>query len=90
MNCRMISNWRSCGNCQPGRYRLFPCLWCHKENNQLMVWYAWAQAMGGYGMPQGYEATEALNNVLAKIEALNFDEQISMFGQLLATWAIAT
>lgn len=51
-----------------------------KENNQLMVWYAWAQAMGDtvVGMPQGYEATEALNNVLSKIEALNFDEQISM------------
>jgi len=40
------------------------------------------------GMPQGYRLST--NNVLAKIEALNFDEQISMFGQLLATWAIAT
>src|SRR4028118_154319 len=51
-----------------------------KENNQLMVWYAWAQAMGDtvVDMPQGYEATVALNNVLSKIEALNFDEQISM------------
>jgi len=56
-----------------------------------MVWYAWAQAMGTSGWyAPGLQATEALNNVLAKIEALNFDEQISMFGQLLATWAIAT
>jgi hypothetical protein len=51
-----------------------------KENNQLMVWYAWAQAMGDtvVGMPQNYESTEAMNNLLSQIEGLDFDSQISI------------
>jgi len=51
-----------------------------KENNQLMVWFAWAQAMGDtvVGMPQGYEASAAINDVLTQIEGLEFEEQISM------------
>ncbi|PPS45338.1 orange carotenoid protein N-terminal domain-containing protein [Chroococcidiopsis sp. TS-821] len=52
-----------------------------KENNQLMVWYAWAQAMGDtvVGMPSDYQPTEAVNNLLSQIEALDFDDQISIF-----------
>jgi len=52
-----------------------------KENNQLMVWYAWAQAMGDtvVDMPQGYQATEAINNLLSQIEGLEFEDQISIF-----------
>ena len=60
--------------------------YCHaygalKENNQLMVWYAWAQAMGDtvVGMPQGYQATQAINDLLSQIEGLEFEEQMSMF-----------
>jgi hypothetical protein len=51
-----------------------------KENNQLMVWYAWAQAMGDtvVGMPPGYQATEAINNALSQIEGLSFDDQITV------------
>lgn len=51
-----------------------------KENNQLMVWFAWAQGMGDtvVGMPEGYEATAAINNVLSQIEGLDFEAQISM------------
>lgn len=51
-----------------------------KENNQLMVWFAWAQAMGDtvVGMPEGYQATQAINNVLSQTEGLEFEEQISM------------
>jgi len=51
-----------------------------KENNQLMVWYAWAQGMGDtvVDMPEGYEATEAINNVLSQIEGLDFEAQISV------------
>ena len=51
-----------------------------KENNQLMVWYAWAQAMGDtvVGMPDGYEATSAINNALSQLEGLDFDGQISV------------
>ncbi|MUL37407.1 orange carotenoid protein N-terminal domain-containing protein [Gloeocapsopsis dulcis] len=52
-----------------------------KENNQLMVWYAWAQAMGDsvVGMPNDYQPTEAMNNLLSQIEGLDFDDQISIF-----------
>jgi len=60
-----------------------------KENNQLMVWYAALQDTV-VGMPLGERLPKHLIMSLLKIEALNFDEQISMFGQLLATWAIAT
>jgi Orange carotenoid protein, N-terminal len=51
-----------------------------KENNQLYVWYEWAKAMGdvAIGMPADYEPTEAINDLLAKIEALDFDGQISI------------
>lgn len=52
-----------------------------KENNQLMVWYAWAQAMGDtvVGMPNDYQPTETINNLLSQIEGLDFDDQISIF-----------
>jgi len=52
-----------------------------KENNQLMVWYAWAQAMGDsvVGMPNDYQPTEAINSLLSQIEGLDFDDQISIF-----------
>lgn len=51
-----------------------------KENNQLMVWYAWAQGMGDtvVDMPKGYQATQAINDVLSQIEGLEFDDQISV------------
>ena len=46
-----------------------------------MVWYAWAQAMGNtvVDMPQNYQATEAINNLLSQIEGLEFEDQISIF-----------
>lgn len=52
-----------------------------KENNQLMVWYAWARGMGDtvVGMPQGYQATQAINDLVSQIEGLEFEEQMSMF-----------
>lgn len=51
-----------------------------KENNQLMVWFAWAQGMGDtvVGMPQSYKATQPINDALSQIEGLDFDEQISV------------
>lgn len=51
-----------------------------KENNQLMVWYAWAKGMGDtvVDMPESYEPTQAINNVLSQIEGLDFEAQISM------------
>ena len=57
-----------------------------KENNQLMVWYAWAQGMGNtvVGMPEGYQATQAINNLVSQIEGLEFDEQMSMFRTIVS------
>ncbi|MBR8837605.1 MAG: orange carotenoid protein [Stigonema ocellatum SAG 48.90 = DSM 106950] len=51
-----------------------------KENNQLLVWYAWAVAMGDQvvGMPDSYKATDAINNLLSQIEGLDFEEQMSV------------
>ncbi|MEB3339084.1 MAG: orange carotenoid protein N-terminal domain-containing protein [Leptolyngbyaceae bacterium] len=51
-----------------------------RENNQLMVWFAWAQAMGNtvVGMPPNYQASETIQNLLAQVESLSFENQISM------------
>jgi Orange carotenoid protein, N-terminal len=51
-----------------------------KENNQLMVWYAWAQAMGDtiVDIPQDYQVTEPISNALSQIEGLDFEAQISV------------
>ena len=57
-----------------------------KENNQLMVWYAWAQGMGNtvVGMPEDYQATPAINDLVSQIEGLDFDEQMSMFRTIVS------
>lgn len=51
-----------------------------KENNQLMVWYAWAQGMGDtiVDLPEDYETTDDVDDILAQIEELEFEEQISV------------
>jgi len=52
-----------------------------KENNQLLVWYAWAVAMGDkvVDLPGTYQPSKAINDLLSQIEGLDFDEQISVF-----------
>ncbi|GAX35504.1 orange carotenoid protein N-terminal domain-containing protein [Nodularia sp. NIES-3585] len=52
-----------------------------KENNQLLVWYAWAAAMGNQvvGMPNNYQGTDAIKNLLSQTEKLDFEGQISVF-----------
>ncbi|MFB2969447.1 orange carotenoid protein N-terminal domain-containing protein [Aerosakkonema sp. BLCC-F183] len=57
-----------------------------KENNQLMVWYAWAQAMGEtvVDLPQGYQPTKAIDDALSQIEKLEFEGQISVLRTLAA------
>ncbi|TVP64919.1 MAG: orange carotenoid protein [Nodularia sp. (in: Bacteria)] len=52
-----------------------------KENNQLLVWYAWAVAMGDtvVGMPDNYQRTDAIKNLLSQTEKLDFEGQISVF-----------
>ncbi|HEY9665413.1 MAG TPA: orange carotenoid protein N-terminal domain-containing protein [Coleofasciculaceae cyanobacterium] len=53
-------------------------------NNQLVVWYAWAKAMGDtvVDMPQDYQATQAINDTLSQIEGLDFEGQISMLREV--------
>ena len=57
------------------------------ENNQLVVWYAWAKAMGDtvVDLPQGYQPTQAINDVLPKIEDLDFEGQISLLREVAGT-----
>jgi hypothetical protein len=52
-----------------------------KENNQLLVWYAWAVAMGNQvvDLPASYQPSKAINDLVSQIEKLDFDEQISVF-----------
>ncbi|MGF2035428.1 MAG: orange carotenoid protein N-terminal domain-containing protein [Nostoc sp. CmiVER01] len=52
-----------------------------KENNQLLVWYAWAVAMGDkvVDLPASYQPTKAITDLVSQIEKLDFDEQISVF-----------
>ena len=54
------------------------------QNNQLVVWYAWAKGMGDtvVDIPSGYQATQAINNVLSQIEGLDFEGQISMLREI--------
>lgn len=57
-----------------------------KENNQLMVWYAWAQGMGDtvVDMPGDYNASNPINDLMGQIEDLDFEEQISVFRTIVS------
>lgn len=54
------------------------------SNNQLLVWFAWAQAMGDtvVDMPSDYQSTKEINNILQQIEKLEFQEQISVLREI--------
>jgi hypothetical protein len=51
-----------------------------KENNQLLVWYAWAVAMGDkvVDIPEDYETTDRIDNLLSQLEGLEFEGQMSV------------
>lgn len=53
-------------------------------NNQLVVWYAWAKGMGDtvVDIPQDYQRTNAINDALSQIEALDFEGQISLLREI--------
>ena len=57
-----------------------------KENNQLMVWYAWAQSMGNtvVDVPSDYQANNPVNDLMSQIEGLDFEGQISMFRTIVS------
>jgi hypothetical protein len=52
-----------------------------KENNQLLVWYIWAVAMGDtvVDFPDNYEINNAIDDLMSQIQALDFEEQMSVF-----------
>ncbi|ALF54609.1 orange carotenoid protein [Nostoc piscinale CENA21] len=52
-----------------------------KENNQLLVWYVWAVAMGDtvVDFPDNYEPGNAINDLLSQIQKLDFEAQMSVF-----------
>jgi Orange carotenoid protein, N-terminal len=52
-------------------------------NNQLLVWFIWATQMGKevVDIPKD-AATASMNSLIAQIENLTFDEQISMFREI--------
>jgi hypothetical protein len=56
------------------------------ENNQLLVWFGWAQAMGDtvVDLPSNYQADRQLSSVLSQIEKLEFQEQISVLREMAA------
>lgn len=73
---------RSIVNREPTEYsRAYGAL---SANNQLVVWYAWAQGMGDtvVDIPDNYQASEAINNILGQIEGKEFQDQISIFRQI--------
>jgi hypothetical protein len=53
-------------------------------NNQLVVWYAWAKAMGDtvVDIPNDYQATQPIKDALSQIEGLDFEGQISLLRQI--------
>ncbi|NJO80456.1 MAG: orange carotenoid protein [Cyanobacteria bacterium RM1_2_2] len=54
------------------------------SNNQLLVWYGWAQGMGDtvVDMPADYQSTQSVNPVLDQIKQLEFQEQISLLREI--------
>jgi hypothetical protein len=53
-------------------------------NNQLLVWYGWAQGMGKtvVDMPADYQPAQSLNSLLDQIKKLEFQEQISVLREI--------
>lgn len=61
-------------------------------NNQLLVWYIWAEGMGDtvVGFPDDYKATEDTNDVLSRIEDLEFESQISILREMATNMGYST
>lgn len=49
-------------------------------NNQLLVWYGWAEAMGDriVGMPSDYKAEGPVKAIMSDIKGMEFQSQISL------------
>jgi hypothetical protein len=75
---QQLAIMREIVNCEDTEYsRAYGSI---KENNQLLVWYIWAEAMGDQvvDMPNDYQASKAINNLLSEVEKLEFEEQMSI------------
>lgn len=69
-------------NCEDTEYsRAYGAL---KENNQLMVWFFWAEEMGDrvVDLPRNYQPTPAIEEMVVATEDLGFEEQISVLREL--------
>jgi hypothetical protein len=55
-------------------------------NNQLLVWYGWAKAMGKQivDMPSDYDAAGPLQDLLGELKAMEFEAQISFLREAAA------
>ncbi|QIZ70646.1 orange carotenoid protein N-terminal domain-containing protein [Oxynema aestuarii] len=55
-------------------------------NNQLLVWYAWAIAMGDtvVDLPENYSADGAVKDILKQVENAEFQDQISILREIAA------
>ncbi|MEQ8975654.1 MAG: orange carotenoid protein N-terminal domain-containing protein [Coleofasciculus sp. C1-SOL-03] len=79
---QQLTAMREIVNCQDTQVsRAYGAL---SENNQLLVWYAWAQGMGDtvVDMPLDYKAQSEVNSILSQIENLDFEGQISLLRQV--------
>ncbi|BAY91466.1 MULTISPECIES: orange carotenoid protein N-terminal domain-containing protein [unclassified Tolypothrix] len=75
---KQLAIMRQIVNCEDSDYsRAYGAL---KENNQLLVWYAWAVAMGDkvVDLPDNYETTDTMDNLLSQLEGLEFEQQMSV------------
>ncbi|NJL21298.1 MAG: Orange carotenoid protein [Leptolyngbyaceae cyanobacterium SM1_3_5] len=61
------------------------------DTTKLLVWYRLAQGMDGgeiIPMPPGYELSGELQQVLEKIKAIDFGEQITLFRNIVAPMGV--
>lgn len=56
-------------------------------NNQLMVWFAWAQSMGEsvVDLPGDYQPAQGVTGLLDQLKGLDFQEQISVLREIAAS-----
>lgn len=61
------------------------------SNNQLLVWYAWAQGMGDtvVDLPDDYEFPESMYELLAQMESIDFQGQISLLREVAASMGLS-
>lgn len=61
-------------------------------NNQLLVWYGWAKAMGDriVGMPSNYKTEGPVKEILSEIKEMEFQAQISLLRETATQMGFST